>query len=182
MVPQRQFQYTAAFPAGARSRNSPKPLPAEGVAHIASAANEATPFSLDVEYRPRVPVDWSGTIGIVGAGAIVREAHLPAYRKYGMEVGGVYDRVTSRASEVAREFGVPRVFDRLDDLLSDPRITVVDIATPPEVRMPLVLEALAAGKHVLSQKPFATSIGNARTMIRADDESHLKLAVNQNAR
>jgi predicted dehydrogenase len=61
-------------------------------------------------------------------------------------------------------------------------VEIVDIATPPEGRAPLIRRALAAGKHVLSQKPLAVEVEEARALADEADRLGLRLAVNQNAR
>jgi predicted dehydrogenase len=138
------------------------------------------PDTLDV--RPRFPAHYRPKIGIIGVGAIVRQAHLPAYRKYGVEVAAVYDIDPAKTGGVVEEFGVGRVAADVDDLLGDPTIEVVDIATFPDVRAPLIEQALAAGKHVLSQKPLATSVTTARHLIEVAARTGCRLAVNHNGR
>jgi predicted dehydrogenase len=132
---------------------------------------------LTLDYRPSFPVDRTYGIGLVGCGTVARRGHLPAYEKYGCTVVGVHD-VSAAAT---RDLGLP-VFDRLDDLLAHPDVAIVDIATPPETRAHVVRRALAAGKHVLSQKPLATTLDEARSLVDAAERHALLLAVNQNAR
>jgi predicted dehydrogenase len=74
------------------------------------------------------------------------------------------------------------VFPTLDDLLGDADVAIVDVATPPEGRADLIRSALAAGKHVLSQKPLATNLDEARALVAEAERRDLRLAVNQNAR
>ncbi len=141
-----------------------------------------TAGKFDVDYRPRFPGGYRPGIGIVGCGGIVRQAHLPAYNKYGLRVVGAHDVRPEATEGVQERFGVERVYEGLDELLSDPEIEIVDVATHPQHRAPLVLRALEAGKHVLSQKPFATDLTTARALIAEADRSGLRLAVNQNGR
>ena len=75
----------------------------------------------------------------------------------------------------------PRVRS-LDELLADPRIEIVDVATHPAERPALMRRALEAGKHVLSQKPFALDIADARGLVEEAERRGLRLAVNQNGR
>jgi predicted dehydrogenase len=129
------------------------------------------------EYRPAFPDGSRPGIGIVGCGQIVRNAHLPAYAKYGCNVVGVYDV----RPEAAR--GVDAAaFSTLEELLADRRVAIVDIATGPAPRVELIRHALAAGKHVLAQKPLALDVELARTVADEAERAGLKLAVNQNAR
>ena len=71
-------------------------------------------------------------IFVVGAGSIVRDAHLPAYRAAGWTVAGVYDRDAARAAEIAREFGL-RAFGSREELIRVCADTagVYDLALPP---------------------------------------------------
>ena len=134
------------------------------------------------DYRPSFPPEYSPGIGLIGCGHIVKTAHLPAYANYGLDVVGVYDVASEATRGVADEFGVRHVFESLDELLERPEIEVVDIATHPSVRLELVRRALAAGKHVLAQKPFALDLDDAKAVVREAEERGLKLAVNQNGR
>jgi predicted dehydrogenase len=136
----------------------------------------------EIDYRPVFPQHYRPQIGIIGAGNIVRRSHLPAYAKYGVDVGAIYDIREDAALAVASEFAVGRVARDLDDVLSDPAIDVVDIATFPEQRAPLIRRALQAGKHVLSQKPFALDMATAQSLVAEAEHSGRLLAVNQNGR
>jgi predicted dehydrogenase len=135
-----------------------------------------------VDYRPSFPAGYSPGIGIVGCGEIVTSSHLPAYGMHGLNVVGVYDVKPAATAGVCERFGVGRVFESLDELLARPEIEVVDIATQPDVRPALIERALAAGKHVLAQKPLALDLQTARKVVAAAGRSGLALAVNQNGR
>src|SRR5262245_1033300 len=109
---------------------------------------------VSLAYAPRFPEGYRPAIGVIGCGGIVRSAHLPAYRKYGLNVAGVYDIRPEAAAAARDEFGLPQAYENLDALLDDPAIEVVDIATHPDQRVPLMQRAIAAGKHILAQKPL----------------------------
>ena len=134
-------------------------------------------------YRPCFPDAYRPGVGIVGCGGIVKLAHLTAYTTYGVDVVGVYDPAASATDGIRDRYPiVGRVFETLDELLDDPRIEIVDVATHPTERLELMRRALAAGKHVLSQKPFALDAGAARELVEEADRRGLRLAVNQNGR
>jgi predicted dehydrogenase len=141
-----------------------------------------TTLDASVDYKPSFPRGYRPGIGIVGCGGIVKSGHLPGYRRYGQRVVGVYDVRPDATEGVCEQFGVERVFRDLDDLLGDPEIEVVDVATHPDVRPELVRRALSAGKHVLAQKPLATDVRTARELVEEAERLGLKLAVNQNGR
>jgi predicted dehydrogenase len=135
-----------------------------------------------LDYRPSFPDGYRPGIGIVGCGRIVRTAHLPGYARYGQRVVGVYDVQAEATDGVCEQFGVETVFRELDELLSHPEIEIVDVATHPDVRPSLVRRALAAGKHVLSQKPLASDLRTARELVDEGERLGLLVSVNQNGR
>jgi predicted dehydrogenase len=122
-------------------------------------------------------------VGIIGCGGIVKLAHLPAYTAYDVDVVGVFDASPEAIDGIQERFPVVgTVFESVEELLADPRIGVVDIATHPAVRHGLIERAIEAGKHVLSQKPFAVDLAAARELIAQADRRGVRLAVNQNGR
>jgi predicted dehydrogenase len=139
-------------------------------------------IELSLPYQPRFPTDYRPGVGIIGCGGIVREAHLPAYAKYGVRVIGAYDIRPENARQAQQQFGFPIVFDTLEELLAHPEIGVVDIATHPAQRVALMRRALAAGKHILAQKPLALSVAEATAVVEEAAARGLTVAVNQNGR
>jgi predicted dehydrogenase len=102
----------------------------------------------------------------LGAGAVVREAHLPAYRKAGWTVAAVHDRDPARAAAVARDFGIPRACATLAEAVaSAPEGAIFDLAVPASAILG-ILEALPDGAAVLIQKPLGEDLAQA-TAIRA---------------
>ena len=135
----------------------------------------------DIDYKPSFPEDYRPGIGIVGCGGIVRSSHLPSYTRYGQRVVGVYDVRPEATAGIREEYGV-EVFVDLAELLRHPDVEIVDIATHPDVRPALIREALAAGKHVLAQKPLAEDLHTAGQLVDEAEQLGLRLAVNQNGR
>jgi predicted dehydrogenase len=121
-------------------------------------------------------------IGIIGTGNIVQIAHLPAYRAEGLPVIAAFDPNPAAVEAAQRIMPAIEAAPSVDAILVDDRIDVVDIATHPSVRSGLVEQALRAGKHVLSQKPFADDMETARRLVAVAAETGRKLAVNQNGR
>jgi predicted dehydrogenase len=95
--------------------------------------------------------------------------HVPALRAAGIAVHALVGRDAERTRERAREFAVPVAATSLAEALADGIATCVTIATPPDAHAEPALEALAAGRHVLCEKPFATSTQDARRMAAAAD-------------
>ena len=134
------------------------------------------------EYELPMPADSGHGIGIVGAGVIVRHAHLPAYRKAGFDVRGVFDTDRARAQALARDFALPRAYASLDELLADPAVEIVDIGIPPTHQPAVAARAAEAGKHLLCHKPLAASLEEARGLVSDVRATGVRLAVNQQTR
>jgi predicted dehydrogenase len=118
-------------------------------------------------------------IGIVGAGNIASMNVAGYLSDPRCAVVAVCDPREGRAAQMAAEWGVPRSYTALDDLLADPDIDAVEILTPTNLHYDHVLAALAAAKHVSCQKPLANSVSQAREMARAAEEAGLILRVSE---
>jgi predicted dehydrogenase len=135
------------------------------------------------DFRPAFPAGYAPGVGIVGCGGIAKDWHLPAYGKYGVDVVGVFDVDPDATSGVRERFPfVRRVFSSLDELLAEPSVDIVDIATGPDVRLDLIRQAVAAGKHVLAQKPLALHPRAAREIVEEAEARGIRIAVNLNGR
>jgi predicted dehydrogenase len=100
-----------------------------------------------------------------------------------LDVVALCSRDVSKAAARAREFYPDaHIYSDHNELLGLESLEVVDIATHPEGRSELISDALRAGKHVLSQKPFVLDLAQAEGLIELASELGLKLAVNQNGR
>lgn len=137
------------------------------------------------EYRPSGPsaaISGKYGIGIVGTGTIVQIAHLPSYRKFGYNVVGLCDIAEETARTVAKQFDVPFWTTDLDELLARPDVHVIDLAVHADMRLPLVKRIAEAGKHILSQKPFAMNLADAERMVDICERAGVTIMVNQQAR
>lgn len=90
--------------------------------------------------------------------------HLRALRGAGIEVRALVGRDPEKTVRRAKRMGVPEGCASLTEALALPDIDIVSVATPPHTHAGFVLEAVAAGKHVLCEKPFARNAGEARAM------------------
>ncbi|HEV3485578.1 MAG TPA: Gfo/Idh/MocA family oxidoreductase [Vicinamibacterales bacterium] len=115
-------------------------------------------------------------IVIVGAGAIVRTAHLPVYRRLGFPIAGVFDIDPDAARETARMFDVRIVFRTLREA-STIGGAVFDVAVPGDSVLP-VLAALPSGSAVLIQKPMGEDLPAAREILHTCRERRLAAAIN----
>jgi predicted dehydrogenase len=106
-------------------------------------------------------------VALLGAGNISR-AHLSALsRSTSADLVGLFDVDRSRAEQRAAEFNVPQVYESWAALLADPQVDVVGIVVPPDLHQPYAIEALEAGKHVVSEKPLASDLAECDAMIAA---------------
>ena len=106
-------------------------------------------------------------ITILGAGGIVRDGHLPAYRKMGLPVAGVFDVNVDVARKLAADFDVPVVHETLDDALAVCGTSgVFDLALPPAAILSTV-EKLPQGSVALIQKPLGPEGATARRIVDA---------------
>jgi predicted dehydrogenase len=121
-------------------------------------------------------------IGIIGAGSVANQAHLPQYRTAGYRVVGCADRRAEAADGTAARWGLAFATTDYRRLLDRSDVQVVLITIHPEQRLQVVRDAAAAGKHILIEKPLAHSYTDAVAMVRAAETAGIKLAVNQNRR
>lgn len=115
-------------------------------------------------------------IVIIGAGGIVHDAHMPAYRKAGFQVQGIFDIDTDRAKKVAEDWGIETVYPDLDSATAFTDV-VYDLPLPP-VAVPNVLEALPDGVPVLIQKPLGLDLEQAKVIREICERKSLVAAVN----
>lgn len=112
-------------------------------------------------------------IGIIGSGGIAQGCHIPGYRSVPdqCEVIWACDVNPDTAKAAAEKFDIPKTTTDYHDVLNDPEIDAVSIATPNKFHLQPTLDALAAGKHVLCEKPLAMNAAEARQMARAAKDS-----------
>ncbi|MBC8329893.1 MAG: Gfo/Idh/MocA family oxidoreductase [Planctomycetes bacterium] len=119
---------------------------------------------------------------LIGAGGIVRQAHLPAYRRAGFPVEGICDLQRERAGALARDFGIPRVAADAAALVADaPPDAVFDLALPAGAHLG-ALELLPDGAAVLLQKPMGEDLDGARAIRDLCRAKGLTAAVNHQLR
>ncbi len=133
-------------------------------------------------YQPRNPENYNPAIGVIGCGGIAVQ-HLNAYRHAGFRVAALCDHTESKARAYQERFyPAATVTTDYRELLRRDEIEVIDAATHPEDRVEIIEEAIRAGKHVLSQKPFVVDLDIGERLADLAGERGVKLAVNQNGR
>jgi predicted dehydrogenase len=105
-------------------------------------------------------------VGIIGTGRIANMVHVPSLKLCPdlCEVLGVTSRVEERAAAFAAQWGIPRVYPDWRVLLGDPQIDAVVICPPSGLTATIATAALAAGKHVLCEKPLGLNAAEARAL------------------
>ncbi len=104
-------------------------------------------------------------VGMIGAGAIARQRHLPNLLAIpGVRVLGVVNRTDESSRRVAAEFGIPRVYRHWREAVEDPDTQAVVIGAWPDLHAPAAIAALERGKHVLCEARMAATAAEARAM------------------
>lgn len=121
-------------------------------------------------------------VAVIGCGSIAKHRHLPEYAaNEHVELVAVCDIVKSRADEIASLYGATS-YERAEELLQNENIDAVSVCTPNYLHAPISIAALKAGKHVLCEKPMATSKEDAELMIETAYEHDKKLMIAHNQR
>lgn len=121
-------------------------------------------------------------IGIIGCGSIAKHRHIPEYaNNKDVEIVAVCDIVKERVDAMATQYNA-KAYINYEELLSDATIDAVSVCTPNYLHAPVSIAALNAGKHVLCEKPMATSRQEAEQMIEAANQNNKRLMIAHNQR
>src|SRR2546430_16704057 len=122
-------------------------------------------------------------VAVVGAGAIAQVAHLPVLRRRaGVEIACICDYDLSKAQALGGRFDVKETYDDIEEVLKDARADAVVICTPNHLHETHVVTALAAGLHVLCERPLALSTGGVENVLRASERYGRRVLVGMNHR
>jgi len=102
-------------------------------------------------------------IAIIGTG-MIGAVHRRAALLAGAEIRGVAASSPQRARDVAQAWNVPRAYRDIEEVVADPQVQVVHVCTPNHLHRPMAQAALEAGKHVVCEKPLATTLEDARAL------------------
>ncbi|MDA2928794.1 Gfo/Idh/MocA family oxidoreductase [Acidobacteria bacterium AH-259-O06] len=112
-------------------------------------------------------------VGVIGIG-FGQQVHIPAFRSDARcDVTAICASTFARAQSVADRLQVPKAYGDWRQMLADPKIEAIAVATPPALQATIVMEALAKHKHVFCEKPLATARETAREMLEAACEAGL---------
>lgn len=116
--------------------------------------------------------------GIIGCGDVTEKKSGPAFNRVGNSVlQAVMRRNASKAEDYARRHGVPQWYSDAEDLLANPDINAIYVATPPSSHEELTIKALRAGKDVYVEKPMALNSASCLRMQQVAEETGRKLSV-----
>jgi predicted dehydrogenase len=118
------------------------------------------------------------TVGIIGAGMISHGSHAGAFsREPGVTIAAVADIDADRARSYAEKHSIPKWFTSYDEMLRSVELDAVSVALPVFAHAPATLAGLAAGKHVLCEKPMARNLAEAESMVEAARRSGKKFQI-----
>ena len=118
---------------------------------------------------------------VIGTG-FIGTVHVEALRRIGVQVRGVLGSTPERGQARADVLGVARAYASLDDLLSDPAVDVVHVTSPNDLHLPHARAVLAAGRHVVCEKPLAMTAVESRELVDLAAATGLVNAANFNIR
>jgi len=120
-------------------------------------------------------------VGVIGVG-FIGPAHMEGIRRQGFEVVAIAEATQDLAEEAAQRLLVPKAYGDWKELIADPEIDVVHIASPNFLHYTHAKAALEAGKHVVCEKPLAMNAEESAELVRLAKEKNLVNAVNFNIR
>jgi len=118
---------------------------------------------------------------VIGSG-FIGTVHIEALRRIGVRVVGLLDASLELGTRRAQELGLPKAYASLQDLLADPDVQVVHVTSPNELHHPQVKAILAAGRHVVCEKPLAMTSAESAELVALAKRRGLVNAVNFNIR
>ncbi len=118
---------------------------------------------------------------VIGSG-FIGTVHIEALRRIGVRLAGLLEASPELGARRAAELGLPRAYASLDELLADRAVQVVHVTSPNELHHPQARQILAAGKHIVCEKPLALTSAQSRELVELAAASGLVNAVNFNIR
>lgn len=121
-------------------------------------------------------------VGIIGCGKIAQVRHIPEYlSNETTKIVGIYDLNRERARDIATKYGIKH-YSSYEELLADGQIDAVSICTANQTHAAISIAAMKAGKHVLCEKPMATTLEDCERMVEVARETGKILMIGQNQR
>lgn len=135
--------------------------------------------------EPQLPKDRAVGIGCIGAGFIMADCQLVAYRQHGLNPVAITSRTRTTAESVAARHQISSVCDSVEEVVRHPKVQILDVAVPPDCQIDVIRRALKTPhrlKGILAQKPLGVSCSEAIQIVRQCEDAGVMLAVNQNMR
>ena len=120
-------------------------------------------------------------VAVVGAG-FIGPVHVEALRRAGVTVTGILGVSDDESHAAAANLGLPRAYASFEEILVDPGVTAVHLATPNRLHYPMARQALEAGKHVMCEKPLAMNSRESAELVALAAKTKLAAGVNYNVR
>ena len=112
--------------------------------------------------------------GIVSTANIGVAKVIPAMLKgEHIEIAAIASRDMAKAQQAAQKLGIPTAYGSYEALLADPTIQAIYNPLPNHLHVPVTIQALAAGKHVLCEKPIALTAAEAESLVAAGKNTHI---------
>ena len=111
----------------------------------------------------------------IGTGAITKSMLAEYNRSDVLHVTAIYSRKEETGRAMAQEFGIEKVYTDMTEMLADPTIEMVYVASPNSIHYSQTKAALLAGKHVICEKPFAPTVAEVDELVALAEEKHLML-------
>ena len=138
---------------------------------------------LEINYLNIKPKNFNHfNIGIIGAGNIIENSHLPVYMKEGLNIINIFDLDYKKSNYLKNKFNINKCSENLDDILNDKNIDILDIAVPAQFNKDLFIKAVEKKKHILIQKPLSDNIDSAYEILKIYNKSNIKSNVNHQMR
>jgi predicted dehydrogenase len=120
-------------------------------------------------------------VAVVGTG-FMGPAHTEALRRLGLPVRGILGSSEEKSRRAAAGLGLPKGYASYDEVLADPTVQSVHLATPNRLHYPMATAALKAGKHVLCEKPLAMNASESAELVELAGRTRVAAGVNYNMR
>ena len=114
-------------------------------------------------------------LGVIGTGAITKSMLAEYQRCAQFEIHAICSRKEETGKAMAEAFSIPKVYTDLSQMLADPEIEIVYVATPNSIHFRQAKQVLLAGKHVICEKPFTPTVAEAEELMALAKEKHLFL-------
>ena len=134
---------------------------------------------IKINYKNKKPKNFKNfNIGIIGAGNIIENSHLPIYQKNGLNIKNIYDIDNKKAKKLKKKFNIEKFSNTLEEILEDKSLDIVDIAVPAEFNKELFTKSIYNNKNILIQKPLSNNLTSAQEIVKIYKKSNLKSNVN----